>query len=103
MKFKSLLLFFTPSVLLYGSAAVGLPLPSIAQVAAGTSATPANAYHNCQQAANAVVTLYSGSEIGAGSIVDADATILTALHVVKEAVKCQVVEWSSLPGACDRK
>jgi serine protease Do len=59
----------------------------MAQVIAGTSAKSADAYRNCQQAANAVVTLYSGAEIGAGSIVDADGTILTALHVVKEAVK----------------
>lgn len=83
MKFKFLLL--TASCLSVGMIA---SLQSVAQ--AITNPAPADTYRNCQQAANtaanAVVTLYSGLEIGSGSIVDLDGTILTAHHVVKEAI-----------------
>ena len=92
MKFKSLLLLPAFSVLLHAASVLSLSATSMAQATvsqapAGTSSKSADVYSNCQQAANAVVTLYAGTEIGAGSIVDTDGTILTALHVVKEAVK----------------
>lgn len=87
MKFQSLLLLSASCVLL-GSQAFGLmPIAqTMAQAPVGTLPKAADAYRNCQQAVNAVVTLYSGLEIGSGSIIDADGTILTAQHVVKEAI-----------------
>lgn len=87
MKFKSLLLFSASSVLIHSASVMSIPERALAQVTTGKSVQSADAYRNCQQAAKAVVTLYAGAEIGTGSIVDADGTILTALHVVKEAVK----------------
>lgn len=86
MKFKSLLLCSVSCVLLQSAPAYSAPASGIAQATGGTSAPAANESRSCQQAANAVVTLYSGTEIGAGSIVAADGTILTAHHVIKEAV-----------------
>ncbi|MBD2076750.1 trypsin-like peptidase domain-containing protein [Phormidium sp. FACHB-592] len=86
MKFTSLLLCSVSCVLLQSVPAHGAPAPTIAQTTVDASATPADRSRSCQQAANAVVTLYSGTEIGAGSIVAGDGTILTAHHVVKEAV-----------------
>lgn len=84
MKFKSLLLCSTACVFLQ-SALAGETVRAI-EAATVTAATAADASRTCQQAANAVVTLYAGAEIGAGSIINADGTILTAYHVVKEAV-----------------
>jgi len=86
MKFTSLLLCSVSCVLLQSVPAYSAPAPAIAQTTVDTSATSSDRSRSCQQAANAVVTLYSGTEIGAGSVVVADGTILTAHHVVKEAV-----------------
>lgn len=87
MKFTSLLLCSVSCVLLQSVSVHSAPASTIAQTAVDTSATSSDDRpRSCQQAANAVVTLYSGTEIGAGSIVAADGTILTAHHVVKEAV-----------------
>ena len=85
MKFKFLLLPAS-CLLLNHSVAMSAPIRSVTQVAVSATAPSSDAYRNCQQTANAVVTLYSGLEIGSGSIVDADGTILTAHHVVKEAI-----------------
>jgi serine protease Do len=46
-----------------------------------------DAYQRCQAAAASVVTLYSGKEIGAGSVISANGLILTNFHVVKESVR----------------
>jgi serine protease Do len=86
MKFKSLLLCSVSCVLVQNVPAYSAPAPAIAQTFVNSAAPFASSSRSCQQAANAVVTLYSGTEIGAGSIVAADGTILTAHHVVKEAV-----------------
>lgn len=88
MKFKSLL-FFSVSCVLFGGQAGGTTTAAVimAQVPANALPKTADASRNCQQAASAVVTLYSGTEIGSGSVVDADGTILTAQHVVKEALR----------------
>ncbi|MBW4692500.1 MAG: S1C family serine protease [Lyngbya sp. HA4199-MV5] len=88
MKFKSLLLLSASCVVL-GNQAIGMvPMAkTMAQAPADNLPKSSDAARTCQQIANAVVTLYSGTEIGTGSIVDADGTILTAQHVVKEAVR----------------
>ncbi|MBD2021527.1 trypsin-like peptidase domain-containing protein [Leptolyngbya sp. FACHB-36] len=39
----------------------------------------------CQSAKPAVVTIYAGREIGAGSIIDADGIVITSHHVVRGA------------------
>ena len=85
MKFKFLLLSVS-CFLLTPCVAMSVPLRSVPQATVSAAAPSSDAYRNCQQAANAVVTLYSGLEIGSGSIIDADGTILTAQHVVKEAI-----------------
>ncbi|XHX78256.1 MAG: S1C family serine protease [Stenomitos frigidus ULC029] len=85
MKFKFLLLSAS-YFLLIPSVAMSAPIRPVPQATVSATAPSADAYRNCQQAANAVVTLYSGLEIGSGSIIDADGTILTAQHVVKEAI-----------------
>lgn len=88
MKFKFLLLFSASCVLLGGQpGGMTTAIALSPQAPAGTLTKAADAYRSCQQAASAVVTLYSGTEIGSGSLVDADGTILTAQHVVKEALR----------------
>ncbi|MBW4469639.1 MAG: S1C family serine protease [Stenomitos rutilans HA7619-LM2] len=88
MKFKSLLLFSASCVLLGNQAIAIVPIAkTVAQAPTSNLPKASDAYRNCQQAANAVVTLYSGTEIGTGSILNTDGTILTAQHVVKEAIR----------------
>lgn len=87
MKFKSLLLLSASCVLLGSQAGLFPVAKTSAQAPAGNLPKASDAYRTCQQVASAVVTLYAGTEIGSGSIVDTDGTILTAQHVVKEALR----------------
>src|SRR5579883_2869064 len=88
MKFPYLLLLSASCVLIQSTSTLGLPVRTRSpgtQVVAASRPT-ADTYQTCQQAIKAVATLYSDVEIGSGSIIDTDGTILTAYHVVKAAV-----------------
>lgn len=48
--------------------------------------TNSSIYRNCQQKRAAVVTVYSGSEVGSGSIIRSDGIIITNYHVIKQSL-----------------
>jgi len=83
MKLQPLSRFAATKVLLAVSLAIAGSTRVAAQSELRTIAT--DAYRNCQQRAAAVVTLYSGAEIGSGSIVRPDGLIITNHHVVQES------------------
>jgi len=87
MPFKSLLLFSTSVALaLHSVSAIAVPV-SMSQVGTSTPSAVNDIYETCQKNANAIVTLYSGTEIGTGSIVSPNGLLITNYHVVKEAIQ----------------
>jgi len=82
MNLHALSRFAAINVLLAVSLAIAGSTRATAQA---TSGATTDGYRNCQQRAAAVVTLYSGAEIGSGSIIRPNGLIITNHHVVQES------------------
>ncbi|MBD2019645.1 trypsin-like peptidase domain-containing protein, partial [Leptolyngbya sp. FACHB-36] len=85
MNFKYFLLLAAPILLADVSPSISLPTQTAPRSIAASNAS--DTYRNCQQSAAAVVTIYSGREIGSGSIISADGVVITNHHVVQESVR----------------
>jgi len=87
MQFKSWLLLSASCVLtMYSASAIAAPV-RVSQVGTSAPSAAKDIYETCQKRAVAVVTLYSGAEIGTGSIVSQNGLLITNYHVVQEAVQ----------------
>ena len=88
MNFKTLFLLPALVLLFDGVPSATRPFPATAQSVPELNSVRATR-ENCVQAKAAVVTVYSGREIGSGSIVSSEGVVITNNHVVREAVMGQ--------------
>ena len=86
MTLKSLSSVFASLTLLSSLPAIAAPV-QVSQAEANPLSAANRLYETCQKNATAVVTLYSGTEIGAGSLVSRNGLLITNYHVVKEALQ----------------